>query len=82
MIALETMLHDEEVDADETWLTRSSRLAFFIELVDLAFAHLVSVLHFLDEGSVRVVTVALFEDDRAHLSQGLLDALRLDFQLR
>ena len=82
MIALETMLHDEEVDADETWLTRSSRLAFFVKLVDLAFAHLISVLNFLDEGGVCVITVTFFEDDRAHLRQRLLDTLRLDFQLR
>ena len=56
--------------------------AILIGLHDLGLTDLVRALDLLDEGGVRVLAVALLEDDRVDLRQRLLQALRLDLELR
>ena len=87
MIALEAVLHDEQVDTDLIFVRagrlRTSSLTILIDkLTDLGLTDLVSVLDLLDEVFVRVDAVALLEDDGADLGQRLLYPLSLDLQLR
>ena len=56
--------------------------AILVSLHNLGLADLVRALDFLHEGRIRVLAVALLEDDRIDLRQRLLQALRLNFELR
>ena len=79
VISLEAMLHDEKVHADEGRLRVG---VILVGLHDLRLADLVRALDLLHEGRVRVLAVALFEDDRVDLRHRLLQALRLNLELR
>ena len=56
--------------------------AILIGLHNLGLTDLICALDLLDEGGVRVLAVALLEDDRVDLRERLLQALRLDLELR
>ena len=56
--------------------------AILIGLHDLGLTDLVRAFDLLHEGGVRVLAVALLEDDRVDLCERLLQALRLDLELR
>lgn len=56
--------------------------AILIGLHNLGLTDLIRALDLLDEGGVRVLAVALLEDDRVDLRERLLQALRLDLELR
>ena len=56
--------------------------AILIGLHDLGLTDLVRALDLLHEGGVCVLAVALLEDDWVDLCERLLQALRLDLELR
>ena len=77
MVSLKTMGHNEQMDANEASLR--SNLLIVSDLIDLALANFVGVLHFLEESLVSVDAVALFKDDWAHLSKRFLHPFSLNF---
>ena len=84
MIALKAVLHHKQVNSYEStviWSISIVRL-ILIHIGNLRLADFVGILHFLHEGGIRVVAVALFEDDGADLRQWLLNTLGLNLQLR
>lgn len=73
------MCHDKQVNPHE--VTFNGSLVVLSDLIDLAFTNLVCILDLFNEGLVFVDAVALFEDDGAYLSQGLLHTFSLDLEL-
>lgn len=77
MVTLKAVLHYEEMHTDECWICCLIR-RFVVWLQNFTLANLIRALYFLNERSIRVDAIALFEDDGIDLGQGILNALSLN----
>lgn len=81
MVTLKAVLHYEEMHTDECWICCLIR-RLVVWLQNFTLANLIRALYFLNEGSIRVDAIALFEDDGVDLCKGILNALSLNLELR
>ena len=80
MVALEAVLHHEQMHADESRLCALGRVVIVL-FHDFGLTDLIRAFYLLDEGWVRVYAVALFKNDRIDLGQRLLHTLGLNLEL-